>query len=216
LFTYLCAGCRPTYESIVNRAVTLLFALLPLGQARADIFTFVDPAGVAHFSNVPVDPRYEFLLASPKEKTRSGDAYDPALLAMAARYDAVIARAATESAVEPELLRAVIAIESGFNARAVSRAGAAGLMQLMPSTAKRYGVHDRFDPAQNVRAGASHLKSLIRRYGDDLRLALAAYNAGETAVDRCGRCIPQYRETQDYVPRVLRVYERLRGAIAAT
>ena len=199
----------------MNRALAFLIALLTLVDARADIYTFVDPAGVAHFSNVPVDPRYEFLLASPTEKTRSGDPYDPMLLASAGKYDEVITRAATDAAVEPELLRAVIAIESGFNSRAVSRAGAAGLMQLMPKTARRYGVHDRFDPAQNVHAGARHLKSLMERYGNDLRLALAAYNAGEEAVDRCGRCIPRYRETQSYVPKVLRVYEKLRGPVEA-
>jgi len=198
----------------MNRAVTSMVALVALvNSASADVFTFVDASGVTHFSNVPVDPRYEFLLASPKEKTRSGEPYDQKLLAEAGRYDQVIANAATETALEPELLRAVIAIESGFNSRAVSGAGAAGLMQLMPETARRYGVRDRFDPAQNVHAGAHHLKSLIERYGNDLRLALAAYNAGEKAVDRCGRCIPNYRETQNYVPRVLRVYEKLRGPI---
>jgi len=196
----------------VNRELSLAFALLCIaGGARADVYTFVDPAGVAHFSNVPVDPRYEFLLASPREKTNSGESYDPKMLASAAQYDAVIAAAATQSRVEPELLRAVIAVESGFDSRAVSRAGAAGLMQLMPATARLYGVSDRFDPAQNVHAGARHLKSLIARYRNDLRLALAAYNAGEEAVERCGRCVPRYRETQSYVPRVLRIYERLRG-----
>lgn len=201
----------------VIRILAPLTALALLASsARADIYTFVDASGITHYSNVPVDPRYEFLLASPKEKTRSGDFYDSKLLAAAARYDEVIARAAIETAVEPELLRAVIAIESGFNSHAVSRAGAVGLMQLMPATARRYGVSDSFDPAQNVHAGAHHLQSLIRRYGNDLKLALAAYNAGEEAVDRCGRCIPHYRETQSYVPKVLRVYERLRGPVEST
>src|SRR6185295_3589362 len=95
--------------------------------------------------------------------------------------------------------------------RAVSKAGAAGLMQLMPRTARHYGVIDRFDPAQNIRAGARHLKSLIDRYDNDLRLALAAYNAGEDAVDRCGRCIPKYRETEAYVPKVMHVYRVLQA-----
>jgi len=202
----------------VNRAAASLVSLVLLqaGSARADIFTFVDGDGVTHFSNVPVDARYQFLLASPKEKTRSGESYSPKLLAAASRYDSVIAKAAEETAMEPELLQAVIAIESGFNSRAVSRAGAAGLMQLMPATARRYGVRDRFDPAQNVRAGAHHLKSLIKRYGNDIRLALAAYNAGEEAVDRCGRCVPNYRETRHYVPEVLRIYQNLRGLAEST
>jgi soluble lytic murein transglycosylase-like protein len=82
-------------------------------------------------------------------------------------------------------------------------------MQLMPETARRYGVRDRFDPVQNVHAGARYLKSLIERYGNDIKLALAAYNAGEHAVDRCGPCIPRYRETQAYVPRVWQMYRKL-------
>jgi len=214
VFTYLCESGRWKYEVSMKRVVASMIGLALLTSgARADVYTFVDADGVAHFSNVPVDPRYEFLLASPQEKTRSGDSYDPALLAAAGKYDAVIATAATETAVEPELLRAVIAIESGFNSRAVSRAGAAGLMQLMPATARRFGVKDRFDPAQNVHAGAHYLKSLMKRYDDDIELALAAYNAGEEAVDRCGPCIPRYRETQSYVPKVLRVYQKLRGLI---
>ncbi len=117
--------------------------------------------------------------------------------------------------MEPDLLRAVIVVESGFNARAVSKAGAVGLMQLMPATARRYGVSDRFDPEQNVHAGARYLQALIKRYGSDIKIALAAYNAGEEAVDRCGRCIPRYRETQAYVPRVWRMYQSLLGRAEA-
>jgi soluble lytic murein transglycosylase-like protein len=89
-------------------------------------------------------------------------------------------------------------------------------MQLMPETARRYGASDRFDPQQNIHAGARYLKALIRRYDNDIQLALAAYNAGEDAVDRCGRCIPPYRETQAYVPKVWRVYQTLLGQAAAT
>lgn len=194
------------------RAHVLLAGLclvLCVPVSNADIYSFVDRDGVAHFTNVPVDPRYEFLLASPDEKTRSGDFYDPVMLAAAGQFDPLIVSAAAATALAPELLRAVIAVESGFNSRAVSKAGAAGLMQLMPATARRYGVQNRFDPAQNVQAGAQYLRSLIDRYDNNIRLALAAYNAGESAVDRCGRCIPSYKETQAYVPRVLRLYQRL-------
>ena len=171
--------------------------------------SFVDGDGVTHFSNVPTDPRFQFLLATPAEKTQSGEAYNRVLLAKSVDFDPIIEKAALAASVEADLLRAVIAVESGFNARAVSKAGAVGLMQLMPATAKRYGATDRYDPRQNVHAGARYLKSLIDRYGKDLELALAAYNAGEDAVDRCGRCIPAYQETQAYVPKVLRVYETL-------
>ena len=195
----------------------LLFSILMAGAvARADIYSFVDTEGVVHFSNVPVDPRYEFLLASPKEKTQSGAPYEVRLLAAAAEFDPFIESAAATAALQPELLRAVIVVESGFNSRAVSPRGAAGLMQLMPDTARRYGVVDRFDPARNIQGGAQYLKALIDRYDNDIKLALAAYNAGEGAVDRCGRCIPRYRETQAYVPRVWRMYQRLLGQPEST
>jgi soluble lytic murein transglycosylase-like protein len=201
------------------RVSSLLIALalaLAAADAHADFYSFTDASGVVHYTNVPVDPRYQFLLASPKEKTQSGAAYDALLLATAGQFDPLIESAAAAAAVEPELLRAVIVVESGFNARALSKAGAAGLMQLMPATARRYGVSDRFDPEQNVHAGARYLKSLIERYGNDIKLALAAYNAGEQAVDRCGRCIPRYRETQAYVPKVWRMYQRLLGQAEAS
>lgn len=190
--------------------------MLPATPAHADIYSFVDASGVTHFTNVPTDPRFQFLLATPKEKTQSGEAYSPAMLARAAQFDPIIEKAAAAAAVEPELLRAVIVVESGFNARAVSKRGAVGLMQLMPATARQYGATDRYDPKQNIHAGARYLKSLIDRYGKDVKLALAAYNAGEDAVDRCGRCIPQYKETQAYVPRVLKVYQTLLDQAEAT
>src|SRR6204780_1442926 len=103
------------------------------------------------------------------------------LLAKASQYDSIIEHAALSAAVESNLLRAVIVVESGFNSRAISSRGAVGLMQLMPATALRFGATDAFDPRQNVVAGASYLKFLINRYGQDVRLALAAYNAGEDA-----------------------------------
>lgn len=196
----------------MNRVLRLVAGLALTAVSAvstADIYSFVDRAGTTHLTNVPVDPRYEVLLVSPRERTRSGDPYDPVTLAAAGRFDPLIESAATDLAVAPELLRAVIVVESGFNARAVSRAGAAGLMQLMPETARRYGVRDRFDPEQNIRAGARHLGWLLRRYDNDIKLALAAYNAGEDAVDRCGRCVPRFRETQAYVPKVWRIYQAL-------
>lgn len=192
-----------------QRCVLALLCALAAALARADIYTFVDAAGITHYSNVPTDPRYQFLLATPAAKTQSGDPYNAVLLAKSVQFDPIIEKAALAAAVEPELLRAVIVVESGFNSRALSRAGAAGLMQLMPATARRFGVRDRFDPKENIHAGARYLKSLIKRYDNDVQLALAAYNAGEEAVDRCGRCIPNYRETRAYVPKVWRVYQSL-------
>jgi soluble lytic murein transglycosylase-like protein len=111
--------------------------------------------------------------------------------------------------MEPALLLAVISAESGFRAKAISPKGAQGLMQLMPATARRLGVRDPFDPEQNVRGGARYLNELLRLFDNDLRLALAAYNAGEDAVLRHGRAIPPYPETRQYVTRVLSRYDAL-------
>ena len=118
---------------------------------------------------------------------------------------------APSSGLEPQLLLAVISAESGFRAKAVSPKGAQGLMQLMPATARRLGVTDPFDPEQNVRGGARYLTELLRMFNDDLRLALAAYNAGEGAVMRYGRAIPPYPETRQYVMRVMERYQALRS-----
>lgn len=117
-------------------------------------------------------------------------------------YDALIERNARQSGISDELLRAVIRKESGFDACAVSRAGAKGLMQLMPETAEWLGVEDPFNPEQNVRGGSRFLKFLIDRYGGNLPLALGAYNAGPGRVDRLGR-VPAIAETQDYVRTIL-------------
>ena len=118
---------------------------------------------------------------------------------------------APSSGLEPQLLLAVISAESGFRAKAVSPKGAQGLMQLMPATARRLGVADPFDPEQNVRGGARYLTELLRMFNDDMRLALAAYNAGENAVLRHGRAIPPYPETRQYVARVMERYTALRA-----
>ena len=189
------------------RLATLLLAVAAGEAAYADIYSFVDAAGVTHFSNVPVDQRYRLLLATPVEagaEPRPGK-----WLAKSALYDPMIERAARSAAVRPELVRAVIVVESAFNPRAVSKRGAQGLMQLRPATARRYGVSDAFDPEQNITAGAHYLRDLMVRFGNDLELTLAAYNAGEDAVERYGRSIPPFTETRNYVPAVMRVYHKL-------
>ena len=184
----------------------LAFCLLA-GPARADIYAFTDAAGVTHFSNVPIDANYKLLIADPVDPAAPGP--DQRLLAKSVQFDPIIERVAKAEAVEPSLLRAVIVVESGFDSRAVSPKGAMGLMQLMPKTAKRFGASNPFDPAQNIHAGAKYLRELIARYDRDLELVLAAYNAGEDAVERSGRRIPAFKETRRYVPRVLGVYKAL-------
>jgi soluble lytic murein transglycosylase-like protein len=180
------------------------------GFARADVYSFTDANGVSHFSNVPADSRYQLLIATPTDtvavapKEKSID-----WLARSAQYDGVITGAAKAATIQAALVRAVIVVESGFNPRAVSKKGAIGLMQLQPATAKRYGVKNIYDPEQNVRAGAHYLSDLLTRFDSNLELALAAYNAGEEAVERYGRHVPPYRETLAYVPSVMKVYQRL-------
>jgi soluble lytic murein transglycosylase-like protein len=180
------------------------------GFAWADVYSFTDANGVAHFSNVPSDSRFQLLVASPTDlvaaspKEKSID-----WLARSAQYDGVISGAAKAATIQAALVRAVIVVESGFNPRAVSKKGAIGLMQLQPATARRYGVKNIYDPEQNVRAGAHYLSDLLARFDSNLELALAAYNAGEEAVERYGRHVPPYRETLAYVPSVMKVYQRL-------
>jgi soluble lytic murein transglycosylase-like protein len=115
---------------------------------------------------------------------------------------------ADEVEVPVRLLHAVIAVESDYDAKAVSPKGAQGLMQLMPATAQRFGVANPFDPRENVRGGALYLKWLLDLFGGDLQLAIAGYNAGEQAVIRAGYRVPPYAETQKYVPRVMSRLQR--------
>ncbi|MEN8174925.1 MAG: lytic transglycosylase domain-containing protein [Pseudomonadota bacterium] len=120
------------------------------------------------------------------------------------RFEALIRETAQRHKLRPELLHAVITVESAYDPNAVSHAGAVGLMQLMPATAKRFGVDDRRDPVQNLDGGARYLRYLLSYFDNDLTLAVAAYNAGENAVEKYGRSVPPYRETQGYVVKVLR------------
>jgi soluble lytic murein transglycosylase-like protein len=178
-------------------------------SASPPIYKYVDADGVAHFTDKPDSRRYQLFDLTPKGLTRSGDHYDPRVLARAVQYDAIIEAEAKSVGVEPNLLRAVIVVESGFNPRAVSRRGAVGLMQLMPSTATRFGVSNRYDPRQNVRGGALYLGFLMNRFRQNVRLTLAAFNAGEDAVDRSSGQIPPFIETLEYVPKVLKIYQAL-------
>lgn len=131
-----------------------------------------------------------------------------------AAYQAEIAAASRQYGVEEAIVRAIIHAESSFNPMALSHAGAQGLMQLMPPTARRFGVSDSYDPSQNIRGGVQYLAWLLKRFNGNLTLAAAGYNAGEGAVDRHGG-VPPYRETQRYVERVAVLADRYRGAVAA-
>ncbi len=198
--------------SVLVGAGVGLGALTLAGSARADLFMYTDADGVEHFTNIPGDARYRPV---PTE----GGARPPVPAALPAtgrdpareRYALPVAHAAADTGLPAGLLHAVIKAESNYDADAVSHKGAVGLMQLMPETARRFGVLDARDPSANVLGGARYLKSLLAMFDADLALALAAYNAGPAAVLRSGRAVPPYGETQRYVPRVLELYRREGG-----
>ena len=188
-------------------ASVFTLAVLMAAPALATVYTFTDASGVTHFTNVPSDPRYAGMARVPYRlsayksvKTSSG--YPTA----SDRYAPLMKKAAREHSLDQALLRAMIAVESGFDPYAVSPKGAVGLMQLMPETARRYGVRNLYDPAENIQGGAKYLRDLMRKFNNDLSLTLAAYNAGEDAIVQYGHRIPPYRETLQYVPRVLTLY----------
>ena len=198
------------YYRVVTRFLVILAAaaavLAGAAPSGAETFQFVGPDGTVHFTNAPSDPRYR-RMAGVVSKESSGTAEGffrlPASVPKASLTD-TIRDAAQRHGVPEELVSAVIRVESGFNVRAVSRKGARGLMQLMPGTAAILGVRDSFDPADNIDGGVRHLRGLLDRYGNNLPLALAAYNAGEGAVNAHGG-IPPYPETQGYVGRILSI-----------
>lgn len=180
--------------------------------AAADIFQFIAEDGTPHFSDQPSDPRFRLLLRTDTEVRTAprGTLARPGLRAARRRFGKEISAAAQANQLDAALLHAVVEVESGYNASAVSPKGALGLMQLMPATARRYGVADPFDAAQNLQGGARHLRDLLDLFSGNKKLALAAYNAGAGAVLAHGRRIPPYAETSRYVPAVLKNYELLR------
>jgi len=191
--------------------------------ASAQIFGTVRPSGMVVLTNIPSAMReadLKVIVASPPNAAASNAATNNAavtpILAPAApddsdasRFAEIIAEAGRKWNVRPELLRAVIAVESSFNPLAVSKRGARGLMQLMPETARRFAAGNLFDPRANVLAGARYLRTLLDLFDDDIELALAAYNAGEQSVIKAGYRIPAIPETRAYVPAVMARYRRL-------
>lgn len=178
------------------------------GPAVAEVYKYRDARGQILLTDKPMRgltllKRYNYTTGRPAARPGA------ALAAMKRRRDALsplIEEAANAHQLRPALVHAVIRAESAYRADAVSSKGAVGLMQLMPATAARYGVSDRHDPEQNLRGGSAYLRDLLVLFDHDLQLALAAYNAGENAVIRYGNAIPPYRETQNYVRKVIRFY----------
>ncbi len=185
--------------------ITLVFLAVP---AHADVYAHVDANGVEHYTNAPEGDQYQRISSLMEEVGGGNRANALPLKGNVAAFAPDIEKAADEAGVDAALVHAVITAESGYNPAAVSKAGAQGLMQLMPGTAKRYAVKDAFDPKQNIRGGTRYLRDLLVMFDHDIELAVAAYNAGENAVIRHGRKIPPYRETRAYVPKVLRLYNK--------
>jgi soluble lytic murein transglycosylase-like protein len=180
----------------VRLALAATVVLLGTSVGLADeLLYYKDADGNLVFTNTPSRTDVK-----PVPRMRGGPVQRSVTLP-ATPYDPYINQVAREHGVDPTLVKAVALVESGFNPKAVSSKGAKGLMQLMPSTAKRYGISDLHDPYQSLRAGAAHLRDLLDQYDGNVTLALAAYNAGSGAVKRYGG-VPAYQETQQYVKKV--------------
>ena len=193
-------GCPISLTVLKFIAVLTFMGLVAcVTSAEAQIYSWRDSNGNLVLSDRPLDPN-----ARPYADARTSTV--PATKAVAVglgtAYADLIERHAATNQIRPDLVRAVIQVESGFNRYAQSRKGALGLMQLMPATAAQMGVRDPYDPAQNIRAGVAYLRRLLDRYDDNEELALAAYNAGPEAVDQHGSAVPPYRETRNYVKRI--------------
>jgi soluble lytic murein transglycosylase-like protein len=196
-----------------SSAALLAASFLGSFDARADIYSFTDEGGVVHFTNIPnTDKRYKLVYREAPAVTapRPSKAWMPSE-ADIRRFQGIVEAAASSHGVDKALVNAVISAESAYNPNAISRKGASGLMQLMPETARRYGVQNIFDPVENIHGGVRYLRDLLAMFNGNVRLAVAGYNAGENAVIRAGNDVPPYAETQAYVPKVIDYYNRFRA-----
>lgn len=193
---------------LIGVSLTLCFAITGTSQAGYYVYQLPDGSRMMtdrHQRN----PDYKLIRSSKKAKSLgqvAADGVEVSPLVNHLRFEHMINHAANKHKVDSALVKAVIRTESYFNPNATSRVGASGLMQLMPQTAKLYGVTDLYSPQQNIDAGVRHLKYLLARYRNKVTFAIAAYNAGEDAVEKY-KGIPPYRETQNYVRKVLKFHE---------
>lgn len=191
-----------TAAPLLPRFFLVLALALHSSSAWASIYTFIDENGTVHFTNIP---------ASPQQKAEQRGIWRGPIKAGDPRpYEQHIQMAANRYAMDPLLIKAVIKTESNFDCLAVSPKGARGLMQLMPETAADLNIFDPFDPRENILGGTSYLRQMLARFGGDLRLALAAYNAGPARVE-AARGLPMISETRDYVARVMHHYQQMTG-----
>ena len=198
----------------LKSAILLLLGMMMPFTVSADIYKYTDAEGRIYLTDAPMSGHYRLLQrigtnGKAVKRSKSKVNYS-ALEQNKQRFSSLIDKVAKETLLRPELLHAVIRAESAYDPHAISHKGAVGLMQLMPATAERYGVSDRRNPQQNLRGGANYLKDLLIMFEFDLKLAVAAYNAGENAVIRSGNKIPNYKETRNYVAKVLQFYRENR------
>lgn len=185
-------------------AGVLLCCLFGLSSwSFADIYRYKDERGVWHFSNIKSDSRFRLFMRTPS--------YNKSAKQYIRDYDSAITKASKKFSIEPSLIKAVIKAESDFDQTVVSHKGAQGLMQLMPETATEMEVADPFNPEENILGGTRYLSLMLGRFKNDLKMALAAYNAGPERVEEY-RGIPPFPETQNFVERVLKYYGQYRSA----
>lgn len=243
---------RPVFHQILSicginpLSFGALLLLFSYHSAQAEVWAFVDAEGRARFAASQIDNRYELYyrggalpgaasdaatdaaapprpVAVPTAQARLLAYFEVAPGFLAVKH--LLREAAVQQGIDYELLKALIATESGFDAAALSPRGAIGLMQVMPATAGRYGVvadqrgtveQKLADPRTNIRTGTRHLNELMQRFPGQTELVLAAYNAGEGAVQRAGNRVPDYRETQNYVTTVMQIYALLKPPASLT
>lgn len=191
----------------LGAALVLACSLGGSPSAWADVWKKVDEHGGLHYTDRPQGKGWKLILRTKRRPSARGGTWKR-LEANRARFGPIIERTAGKYGLDANLVHAVVRAESAYDAGAESNKGAVGLMQLMPATARRYGVGDRRDPVQNVSAGVRYLRDLLLQFSN-VTLALAAYNAGENAVVRHGNKIPPYPETEAYVKKVIRFYKEL-------
>jgi soluble lytic murein transglycosylase-like protein len=181
----------------------VLLLLLSSSVAFADIYKYEDTEGVIHFTDAPTDRRFKIFMRDIQKDRRLRTNFGFGKLSRnPAEFESIISSCSNEFGVDKSLVKAVIHAESGYNPNAVSRAGAEGLMQLMPGTAQGLKVADSFNPNDNIRGGVRYLRFLLDTFKGDVTLALAAYNAGLSRVAKYGG-VPPYEETRNYVSKVL-------------
>lgn len=188
------------FKPFLGLLVAMVIVLLQSSPLRADIYMYVDRDGVVHFTNAPTTSENDYRVYVKEKKTYSAQIYSPR------SFEDYIRQASDLYGISYPLLKAIIKAESGFNPRAVSKKGAMGLMQIMPENIKAMNISNPFDPLENILGGARYFREMLDRFEGHLPLSLAAYNAGPTAVERYNNQIPPYKETEDYIERVLKFY----------